>query len=179
MRPWLAVVAGALLASSAAASAADESVYAARVVRVFDGDTLWVQAASGGRWRKLRLDGIDAPEICQGLGLAARDALAARVLDQPVTVRERAHDAYGRGLVQIERGGEDTNAWLVRAGWAWASRWRGRGRYAKDEDRARALRRGVWAKAEAPEAPRDFRRRHGPCLPPWPAPASAVRGTVR
>lgn len=171
----LAVVAGALLAGFSAASAADETVYAARVVRVFDADTLWVQPDSGGRWRKLRLDGIDAPEICQRAGLAARDALAARVLEQPVTVHERARDGYGRGLVRIERAGEDTNAWLVRSGWAWASRWHGQGRYVKDEDHARDARRGLWAKGETPEVPRDFRRRHGPCEPPRPAPASAAR----
>ena len=175
MRRLAVVAAGALLAGAAAASGADGLVYTARVTRVFDADTVWVQPAKGGRWRKLRLDGVDAPEICQTLGVAARDALAARLLDQSVSVRERAHDRYGRGLVIIERGGEDVNAWLVRTGWAWASRWRGQGVYAKDEDRARGARRGVWATAEAPETPRDFRRRHGPCEPPWPAPASVPR----
>lgn len=169
------VLVAAWLASVAAASAAGESVYAARVVRVFDGDTVWAQAATGGRWRKLRLDGIDAPEICQRAGVAARDALAARVLDRSVTVRERARDGYGRGLVVIELDGGDTNAWLVQAGWAWASRWRGQGPYAKEEDHARGARMGLWAASDAPEAPRDFRRRHGPCEPPWPAPASALR----
>lgn len=175
MRRLAGVAAGALLAGAAAASWADESVYAARVTRVFDADTVWVQPATGGRWRKLRLDGVDAPEICQAMGVAARNALAAQLLEQAVTVRERAHDSYGRGLVVIEREGEDVNAWLVRTGWAWASRWRGRGAYVKHEDQARAARRGLWVKGGAPESPRDFRRRHGPCEPPWPAPASVAR----
>lgn len=175
MRRLAGVAAGALLVGVTASSGADESVYAARVMRVFDADTVWVQPDTGGRWRKLRLDGVDAPEICQAMGVAARDALAARLLAQAVTVRERAHDSYGRGLVVIEREGEDVNAWLVRTGWAWASRWRGQGVYGKDEDRARDARRGLWATEEAPETPRDFRRRHGPCEPPWPAPASVAR----
>lgn len=175
MRRLAGVAAGALLAGAAAASWADEAVYAARVTRVFDADTVWVQPAAGGRWRKLRLDGLDAPEICQAMGVAARDALAARLLEQVVTVRERAHDSYGRGLVVIEREDEDVNAWLVRAGWAWASRWRGRGAYVQHEDKARAARRGLWVKGGAPEAPRDFRRRHGPCEPPRPAPTSMAR----
>jgi micrococcal nuclease len=175
MRRLAVVAAGALLAGVTAASWGDDAVYAARVTRVFDADTVWVQPAAGGRWRKLRLDGLDAPEICQAMGVAARDALAARLLEQDVSVRERAHDSYGRGLVVIERDGEDMNAWLVRTGWAWASRWRGQGVYAKEEDLARGARRGVWKKEKAPETPRDFRRRHGPCEPPWPAPASAAR----
>lgn len=170
----MVVLAGALLACVGAALAGDSSVYAARVKRVFDGDTLWVQPATGGRWRKLRLDGVDAPEICQRAGVASRDALAAQLVDRPVTVRERARDTYGRGLVVIEREGRDMNAWLVRSGWAWASRWRGQGPYTRDEDGARRAQHGLWAGDEAPEAPRDFRRRHGPCQPPWPAPIARV-----
>lgn len=165
-------IAGALLAGIASASAA-ETAYAARVVRVFDGDTVWVQPAGGGRWRKLRLDGIDAPEICQPAGLASRDALSAQLLDRAVTVRQRAVDVYGRGLVVIEHEASDVNGWLVRTGWAWASRWRGQGRYVKDEQRARAAQRGLWAEASAAENPRDFRRRHGPCEAPRAAASGA------
>ncbi len=175
----LAAVAGALLACGSVGLAAEASVYAARVTRVFDGDTLWVQPVAGGRWRKLRLDGIDAPEICQRAGVASREALAGRLLDQAVTVRERARDGYGRGLVLIEREGQDVNAWLVRTGWAWASRWRGQGPYVREEGRARQARHGLWAASEAPEAPRDFRRRHGPCEPPWPAPATRAPADAR
>lgn len=148
-------------------------MYAARVVRVFDGDTVWVQPDSGGRWRKLRLDAVDAPEICQAGGLAARDALSTQLLDRAVTVRQRAVDSYGRGIARIDRGDSDMNAWLVRSGWAWASRWRGRGAYVAQEQQARAAARGVWAAAAAPEDPRDFRRRHGPCE--LPARAASVR----
>ena len=52
-------------------------VYEARVTRVFDGDTLWVQPLDGGRYRKLRLDGLDAPEICQSGGGAPGGAAPA------------------------------------------------------------------------------------------------------
>ena len=68
-------------------------MYPARVTRVFDGDTLWVKPVAGGRYRKLRIDGIDAPEICQRGGAASRDALAARVLNQVVEVSVRYEDA--------------------------------------------------------------------------------------
>lgn len=164
----------ALAASTWASAWADgPERYDARVVRVFDGDTVWVQPAAGGRWRKLRLDGIDAPEICQPGGLAARDALAARVLGQVVQVVERASDDYGRGIVGLFWRGEDVNRWLVQAGHAWAHRWRGSGPYQHEEDAARHARRGVFA-GEAPQPPRDFRRLNGPCPNP-PRALSAVR----
>jgi endonuclease YncB( thermonuclease family) len=163
------------LASSTWASAWADGPerYDARVVRVFDGDTVWVQPAAGGRWRKLRLDGIDAPEICQAGGLVARDALAARVLGQQVQVTERASDDYGRGIVRLESRGEDLNRWLVQAGHAWAHRWRGSGPYVDEEEAARRERRGLFAQ-EAPVVPRDFRRLHGPCANP-PRALSAAR----
>lgn len=140
--------------------------YAARVTRVFDGDTLWVRPLAGGRYRKLRLDGVDAPEICQTGGPAARDALASRVLHQVVTVRVRAFDRYGRALAQVSAGGDDMAAVLVRSGHAWSSRWRrSLGPYAAEEAQARAERKGVFG-VDGAETPREFRRRHGPCTLP-------------
>ena len=138
-------------------------VYEARVTRVFDGDTLWVKPLEGGRYRKLRLNGLDAPEICQTGGRAARDALSARVLQRVVTVNERHRDHYGRALVHLTHQGEDVGAWLVVRGHAWAYRWRyGEGVYAGEERQARAQKKGLFADRDA-EVPRDFRRRHGPC----------------
>ncbi len=165
---------GCLLLALAAGARADEPErYDARVVRVFDGDTVWVQPTAGGRWRKLRLYGIDAPEICQPGGLAARDAVAARVLGQVVQVAERASDDYGRGIVQLRWRGEDVNRWLVQTGHAWAHRWRGQGPYRDEEDAARQARRGLFAQ-DVPQLPRDFRRLNGPCINP-PRALSAVR----
>ena len=138
-------------------------VYEARVTRVVDGDTVWVKPLSGGRYRKLRLDGVDAPEICQVGGVGSRDALAQRVLKQSVTVTEHQRDTYGRGLASLEHEGQDLGGWLVAEGQAWSSRWRGNlGPYKAQEALARVQRRGVFANANA-ELPRTFRQRHGPC----------------
>ena len=156
---------GASLALAQVPDVRSRDGYEARVTRVSDGDTLWVQPLAGGRYRKLRLDGVDAPEICQEGGTAAREALAARVLQQVVTVRERSRDDYGRALARVQQAGEDVGAALVLQGQAWSYRWRhSDGPYAQEEAQARALRRGLFAQTD-PEPPRDFRRRHGPCQP--------------
>lgn len=165
MRAWTWLVGAVLAVPSMQAAGAGVERYTARVTRVSDGDTVWVQPVSGGPYRKLRLVGIDAPEICQSGGEAARTALAERVLQQRVRVEERGSDTYGRGLARIEQDGEDLNAWLVRSGLAWASGG-GRHGYKDQQQQARRERRGVFAEVR-PEPPRDFRRRHGPCpLPP-------------
>jgi endonuclease YncB( thermonuclease family) len=151
---------------ASAQEAAAPQVYEARVTRVSDGDTVWVQPLAGGRYRKLRLDGLDAPEICQHGGTESRDALAQRVLRQRVTVTERRLDDYGRGLATLEHGGADVGGWMVAQGQAWSYRWRrSLGPYQAQESLARAQRRGLFALADA-EIPRAFRRRHGPCERP-------------
>ncbi|MBA4193748.1 MAG: nuclease [Comamonadaceae bacterium] len=161
-RAWLLL--GWLMATTAWAGS---EPYAARVTRVPDGDTIWVKPLAGGPYRKLRLLGIDAPEICQDGGEAARDSLARRLLERVVQVDERGDDVYGRGLARIELEGEDLNAWLVQRGLAWASGG-GRKGYTRLQAQARQAQRGVFARPGA-EPPRDFRRRHGPCpMPPRP-----------
>ena len=62
---------------SAEVSAAPVERFMARVTHVTDGDTIWVQVESADAPRKLRLLGIDAPEICQAGGEASRAALQA------------------------------------------------------------------------------------------------------
>ncbi|WP_296504794.1 thermonuclease family protein [Rhodoferax sp.] len=137
--------------------------FAGKVSYVTDGDTLWVQPDAGGAPRKLRLDGIDAPEICQSGGEASRAMLAQRALHQHVEVTVRRRDVYGRGLARIRLAGNDLGAQMVSAGQAWSYRWRrDLGPYAAEEAVARQFRRGLFAVSQ-PELPRDFRKRHGSC----------------
>jgi endonuclease YncB( thermonuclease family) len=117
----------------------------------------------GGTPRAVRLDGIDAPEICQRYGEAARAALVYRVLGRPVQVRKRLRDDYGRELARVMVDGRDVGAWLVRQGHAWSYRYRGHvGPYIAQEAQARARRIGLFREVHA-EQPRAFRKRHGRC----------------
>jgi micrococcal nuclease len=143
-------------------SAARE-VFVGKVSFVSDGDTLWVRPDEGGLSRKLRLDGIDAPEICQAGGSDSLDALAAYVLNRRVEVTVRRYDNYGRGLARLVLDKRDLGAQMVSAGHAWSYRWRGSsGPYSSEEELARQAKRGLFV-SQWPELPRDFRKRHGPC----------------
>jgi micrococcal nuclease len=148
-----------LLAFSAPAGA---RMFSAVVTHVSDGDTVWIRPA-GAAALQLRLQGIDAPEICQEFGAQARDALAARVLRRQVRVVIRARDVYQRAVGRVSLDGRDMGAWLVAGGYAWAARsQRGAGAYAQEETSARDGRRGLW-RAAAPVDPRSFRKGHGSC----------------
>lgn len=140
--------------------------FVGRVTAVPDGDTLWVQPQDASAARKLRLLGIDAPEICQPGGQAARAALQALVASGTVSVEVRYRDDYGRGLARVRVGQQDIAATLVRAGHAWSNRWKhSLGPYATEENAARLARAGLFATTN-PELPRDFRKRHGSCYLP-------------
>lgn len=160
----------AIAAAQGACGAATAAVVEGVVRYVIDGDTLvLLPDAPAGPPIRLRLRGIDAPEICQSGGVEARDAIAQRVLGRRVRASGTIDDDYGRRLATVSVDGEDLGAWMVAQGHAWSARYRGRpGPYAREEREARAARRGVFAHDD-PQPPRSFRRAHGSCHPS-PAP---------
>lgn len=143
-------------------------VFWGQVTHVSDGDTLWVLPSGEQLPRKLRLQGLDAPEICQAGGTAAREALVQLVVNKNVQVSVKYHDSYGRGLARVRVNSQDVGSLMVQSGHAWSSRWhRSLGPYSKEEAQARAEQKGIFANLSA-ELPRDFRQRNGSCYQPQP-----------
>lgn len=87
------------------------------VVSVHDGDTLTLH--TGSETKKVRLAGIDAPELKQPFGPESRDALRQSVLNQSVAVDTNKQDRYGRAVGKVLLNGEDVNLKQVSAGLAW------------------------------------------------------------
>lgn len=123
---------------------------------VNDGDTLTLGQ------ERIRLRGIDAPEIAQtcqragaeyACGRMAKQALNDLVAGRHVTCKGWQRDRYGRLLARCRAGDIDLNSALVAAGWAVAY-----GDYEQEEARARAARAGIWAGDF--ERPQDWRNLH-------------------
>ncbi len=162
---WLAMVAAQALAAS-------QRAQSGTVTRVVDGDTVWVQTAGSGKPLKVRLQGIDAPEICQAGGAQAQNALRRQVLGQHVTLTSRAHDDYGRTVGTLHFQGQDVSRWLVANGHAWVYSYRHKkAPYAEEFAQAQAARRGIFSDAQA-EEPRVFRKRNGSCYSNQKRPSS-------
>lgn len=133
------------------------------VTRVVDGDTVWL--GRGPELLKVRLLGMDAPEICQAGGPQSRNALKGRVLGQTVTVSFQYRDAYGRALGLVRLDGEDVGRWMVGAGHAWSDGFHHRpGPYAAEQASAQASRTGLFGNDGA-QTPRSFRQMHPRCFP--------------
>jgi endonuclease YncB( thermonuclease family) len=158
MKRW---VWGMLFAATQALSAPAARIEGV-VTRVFDGDTLLVVDAAGDPVT-VRLSGVDAPEMCQPHGPAARQALEEMVLNRQVVALPKGQDDHGRTLAKLKRGSLDVGDRLVRDGHAWSYRYRDdKGPYVAQERMAHALYRGLHADRQA-ISPREFRRRHGRC----------------
>lgn len=135
----------------------DNEVRVSGVFDVVDGDTL------SSRDGRLRLSGIDAPElsqVCQDkgrdwpCGQSARQALAAMMASAAITCAGAARDRYDRLLVVCKAATADLNAQMVRTGMAVAY-----GAYEAEEGMARDGQIGLWSGSF--ERPDDFRRRQG------------------
>ena len=88
----------------------------ATVTRVIDGDS--VELLLDGADVEARLIGVNAPELADCQGPAAKDALASVVDGQGVQVVDFGTDRFDRLLVELVIADESVNEALVRAGWA-------------------------------------------------------------
>ena len=127
--------------------AADAALATSTVVKVKDGDSLVVRSA--GREVEIRLAYIDAPEFDQAHGKQAGAVLRSLVGGRRVRLDLIGGDVHRRIVARVLLGNRDVNAEMVRRGFAWVRReFRHPRELARLEDRARAARRGLWARAD-------------------------------
>jgi micrococcal nuclease len=151
-----------MLAAPMAAHAEEtERILQGTVVRVSDGDTMDVRVGDGSLVR-VRLYGVDAPELSQTFGGEARRYAAATVLKRNVQVHQKNIDKYGRLVGQIFVDGRDLGLELLQAGMVWWYRqYCDDPRYGQAQDSAQQQRRGLWgAPGGDPQAPWEYRRAH-------------------
>ena len=157
------------LSSAINAAPADWQTFPAKVVSVHDGDTITVEAkASDGKTYayKVRLLYIDAPEIAQPGGTAARDYLAP-ITGQTISVHWQERDRYGRVLGEIADGKTtgSLNQGMVASGNAWYYRayppkdTAEKVIYATAEGDAKRAKLGMWSEAN-PLPPWEWRKAH-------------------
>lgn len=132
-----------------------------RVEFVHDGDTVTC-IDEANKPQKIRLVGIDSPELNQPFGREASNALRHKLAGGRVRVEGDARDQHGRLLGTLWVDDRNINRELVADGWAWVF-----GGFNPDPDlldaetAARTARRGLWSDPRA-QAPSDWRRDHPP-----------------
>ena len=95
--------------------------YEAVVLKVIDGDTIYIKSDNGRK--KVRLRHIDAPEIRQSYGKEAKIFLDKQIDGKKIIVNSDYKDRYGRDIGDIFVYNNDEaiyiNAKLVKSGHAW------------------------------------------------------------
>ena len=102
-------------AGGASSSPRAPDTFAGRVTRVVDGDTFWISSAD----ERIRVWGLDAPEIDDPGGSRATAELTSLIDGQELTCRQRDIDRYGRIVGQcFLPNGRDITAAMIASGTA-------------------------------------------------------------
>lgn len=113
---------------------------------VHDGDTITVYTGTGPQF-KVRLQGIDAPELKQPFGKVAKQPLSEMIFGRSVDLLVQGEGRYGRILATVIVDRMNVNLAMLQSGFAWHYK-----AYSKDaafaaaEQEARTNRRGLWVK---------------------------------
>lgn len=125
---------------------------AAPVCKVYDGDTFTL--CNGQR---IRVDGIDSPELKQPYGYQARDYARALILNRNVTLACNGW-SNDRRVCGVTINGRDFATLMVQAGFAFDSPRYSRWKYAASEKQARSNGVGVWRQPRGGQRPWDYRK---------------------
>ncbi len=129
----------------------------ALVIGVYSGDSLIVTLSNKEQLR-VRLEGIDCPEVDQEYGDSAKMATVVFCFKKDVRIEKIGLDTYGRTLAYVYVGDICLNRELLRLGMAWHYKgYNNDPELAKLEEEARNNKAGLWRQPK-PEAPWDFRR---------------------
>ena len=152
------IMGGILYASWGGVKTASEEMIVG-VATVTDGDSLVIDG------RRLRLEGVDAPEydqqcvyqetqpwLCgERAAIELREWLGAATL-----ICRKRSESYDRAVVVCMNGIKDVGEWLVESGWAIADACFSKS-YLTEQNLAHERGMGIWASTF--ELPRDFRAR--------------------
>ena len=125
---------------------------------VYDGDTVLMDSA--GKKVKIRLAGIDAPELSQEFGDKSRFLLSRLIEKKKMIVSVVNEDRYGRLIGTVFIDGLDINAVMLKNGAAWHYKDFDKSmEYAELESLARKERLGLWS-SRSIMAPWEYRKQN-------------------
>ncbi|EAK0955195.1 thermonuclease [Campylobacter upsaliensis] len=134
-----------------------------KVSKVIDGDTIELLAKTSKTnpynhiaKLKIRLYGIDAPELKQAYGKEAKEFLSALVLKQEVSLIIENKDKYDRFVGTLFLKGQDINKEMVKNGYAHAYESFSK-KYLAEQADAKMFKLGLWQDEKAVK-PSEFRK---------------------
>ena len=128
-----------------------------KVTSIRDGDTFIVRSKNGTE-KRIRMYGIDSPELAQDFGREAKVFSEELCLNQWVAIEDHGTDKYNRWLAKIILAdGTNLNYKLVEEGFAWKYHYSKDPELARLELKAKENQKGLWSQS-APEDPYQYRK---------------------
>jgi endonuclease YncB( thermonuclease family) len=128
-----------------------------KVIKIVDGDTYDI-LLEDNKTKRIRMDGIDAPERGMPFYKVSKDYLGLLCFGQMVRLEQTDTDQYGRMVAKTyQQNGDELGLLMIKAGYAWHFK-----KYSSDrklsnaEKDARKKKAGLW-KDESPVAPWEWR----------------------
>lgn len=138
----------------------DKTGLSGKVIKIVDGDT-YDLLLDNLTTKRIRMEGIDAPEKGMPFYQAAKNNLGKLCFGQVVKIELTNTDKYGRAIAKTYlANGNELGLLMVEAGFAWHFK-----KYSSDiklanaENEARNRKIGIWSEAH-PIAPWDVRNLH-------------------
>ncbi|MBS1680283.1 MAG: thermonuclease family protein [Bacteroidetes bacterium] len=134
-----------------------ENQITGKVISVIDGNTVEIIAQDNESY-KIRLFGIDCPEMGQEFGEHAKAFLQKMILNKNVNVHIQGKDRWGNNLgVILVDGKTDPRLKLLEAGLAWTAERNPITELENLKEKAKEKRKGLW-KTPEPTPPWTYRR---------------------
>lgn len=137
--------------SDATPEAASTSSIAGKVIALADGDSFTLLDADQ-KQHKVRIQGIDAPELGQDFCQESKQQLSSLIFDKAVKVSFSKFDKYGRVVGKVTAANQDIGLQMVSHGLAWYYRnyaselsESDREIYDNEERAAKAGGEGIWS----------------------------------
>ena len=97
----------------------NSSIENGNIINIIDGDTVHFLKEGDTRYKKIRLVGIDAPELKQEFGKESRQCLVELIENKPIQLVKFGQDRYQRILAKIKIDQVDINLAMIQKGCAW------------------------------------------------------------
>ena len=116
-----------------------EKNFAKGKARIIDGDTIEINE------EKIRFGGINSPERNEVGYRLAKNKLIDKIANNIVTcLREKNKDRYQRTVAECFINGKSLSSFMVKKGYACDYAFYSKGKYAKEQEYAKANKLGIW-----------------------------------
>lgn len=120
--------------------------FTGKVIKIIDGDTLYILSKKNKKIYKIRLADIDAPEYKQKFGIKSRNFIYSKIFGKNIIIKKQKNkDKYGRIVGYVFYKNKNIGEELLKQGFAWVWHFSKNNLYYKYQNHAKKNKIGLWS----------------------------------